>query len=96
MRISGSTSHCDDDVLAGQRNAARGKDGARTSTSSRAGMRRSGPYSGFFPLRRGFRGDGLGVAILTASMRQLSSSQFGIVGVRFDFEIPGNLELPCN
>lgn len=33
MRISGRTSHCETEPLVGQRNAARGKEGARTRTS---------------------------------------------------------------
>jgi hypothetical protein len=70
MRISGSTCHCDDAVLAGQRKAARGKDGALTKTSVRERTVVSVPLPSFLALRLGLCGDGLGVAIFTTLMRR--------------------------
>lgn len=67
MRITGSTSHCDDELRAGQRKAARGKAGVRTRGSDRAGL--SEPLPGFLSLRRGLCGDGEGPAIVTRRMR---------------------------
>ena len=70
MRISGSTCHCDDAVLAGQRKAARGKDGARTKISDRGRRGVSGPIPSFLALRLGLCGEGLGAAIFTTLMRR--------------------------
>lgn len=69
MRISGSTSHCEDDVLAGQRNAAKGKDGVLTRASGRERTTLSEPLPVFLPLRLGLCGEGLGIAIFTTLMR---------------------------
>lgn len=73
MRISGSTSHCDADVLAGQRKAARGKDGALTRVSERERTRLSETWPGLLALRLGLCGEGLCVPIFTTLMRRWSS-----------------------
>lgn len=76
MRISGNTSHCEEDVLAGQRKAPSGNEGARTMVSDRGrvvsltGEEAVGalpPAAGFLPLRRGLCGDEVGVAMLEAA-----------------------------
>lgn len=52
MRISGRTSHCETEPLVGHRNAARGKEGARTRTSDLEIWVPS-PSPPALPLRRG-------------------------------------------
>lgn len=65
MSMSGSTSHCEAEVRAGQRKAAKGKEGALTRTSERV---REAALLDFLGLRRGLCGEGLAMAIVTASM----------------------------
>jgi hypothetical protein len=75
MRIRGSTSHWDEDVLAGQRKTPSGNEGARTTVSGRgrdasltgeeaAEDEPPAAAAGFLPLRRGLWGDEFGVAML--------------------------------
>lgn len=79
MRIRGSTSHCEEDVLAGHRKAPRGNEGARTTVSSCGRVASlmgedaaedaepaAAVAAGFLALRRGLCGDELGVAMVGA------------------------------
>lgn len=64
MRITGNTSHWEEEVRTGQRNAARGKAGARTKVSERPGLSREAPLPVFLILRRDLCSDGEGPAII--------------------------------
>lgn len=65
MRINGKVSHCVVEPRAGQRKAARGKEGARTSVSAVGCGGLSMPLVTFLGFRRGLRGEGLGAAIVS-------------------------------
>ena len=67
IRITGRTSHCDDELRAGHRNAARGKDGDLTRASGLERGTFSTLSSGFLVLRLGLCGEGLGPAMFTAA-----------------------------
>lgn len=57
MRMRGKTSHSENELRAGQRKAARGKEGVRTSAPGLVEGSKVTP--GFFDLRRGlWAGDG--------------------------------------
>lgn len=62
IKIKGRTSHCDEEVRAGQRKAASGNDGVRTRASDRVSL--SEPLAGFLALRRGLCGEGAAIVTL--------------------------------
>lgn len=102
MRITGNTSQCDEEVRAGQRNAARGKAGALTRASEREGLSLPlpPPLPVFLILRRGLCGDGEGPAIVTAGTRnpwekRASSRAHNGAPVVLKGERPGGSLLAC-
>ena len=64
IKMAGRISHCVEDVRAGHRNAAKGKDGARTRASDRVLVTFSEPLPPF-GLRLGLCGEGLAPAMIT-------------------------------
>lgn len=79
MRINGRTSHCDDVVRAGHRNAARGNAGALTRASGREGGL-SMPLRGLLALRRGLCSDAEGPAIVTADVVEVRNARTSYEG----------------
>lgn len=107
ISTSGSTSHCDKDVRAGHKKAAKGNAGVRTRTSDRDRRGLSMSLSVFLAFRRGLCGAGLGADMITAWDEELEAREQkswclvvqiaeGHFGVRAspDWGIPVELD-PC-
>lgn len=70
MRIRGKTCHCDRELRAGHRKAARGKDGVRTRASVLTRGLSTGDVGVFLALRRGLWGDGEAAAMVADKLSE--------------------------